>query len=222
MIASIALALGLAGPLDSQQVLERYATRLLNLESAKTLIFSYTVSQAGTHDIEETHRIYRSGELVRDELLASDGETLHPKITRISRYRNHYTLDALAPRLTQYALIFLRAVPHAHHYDYVYKALPLENGGRFTVSGVTIDGSTYLPSVIRFQSTNGTIVGNGAVTFGRSGRYWMPTSATITVEQSAAPARERITFSSYQFPASLPKSTFQAPKPLPAPVLPTF
>lgn len=217
------MMLALAGAqLDSQVVLERYASHLLAVDAPKTLIFTYTVSQAGPRDIEQTHRIYRNGDLVRDELLSVDGQNLKAKVTRIGRYRNHYTIDGLAPRLTQYAFLFMRAVKSGNSYDYTYRAEPLNATSAFVVEGMTISGRTYLPSEIRYHTSRGTVDATGTIGFAQAGKYWVPTAASVEANINGKPAREHITFSAYQFPESLPKSTFQAPKPLPTPALPTF
>lgn len=219
-LALIAAAPIAPQPLDSQLVLDRYATKLLSVDEPKTLVFTYTVSQAGPHDIEQTHRVYRSGELVRDETLAVDGQALHPKITRIARYRNRYTIANLAPRLTQYAFLFVRTVRSGRSLQYVYRAVPLGARGAFAIDGMTVDGRTYLPSEIRFTTANGAMRGSGSIGFARSGKYWMPSTVAVQAKLGKRPARERIVFTAYQFPASLPKSTFAAPKPLPAATLP--
>jgi len=221
---ALALALVIAGalgaaPLDSQIVLDRYSARLLREEGPKVLVFSYTVSQLGPRDIEQTHRIYRSGELVRDETLMVDG--VRQKTIRIARYRNRYTLDNLAPRLTQYAFLFERSSRAGNTTSYTYRAVPLGAATGFIVDTMTIDGRTFLPSLIHFHA-GGPLRGAGAVAFVKAGKYWVPSSASVEAKINGKPARERITFSAYQFPASLPKSTFQAPKPLPKPVLPNF
>ena len=223
MMFALALIAGLAsGPLDSQAVLDRYAARLLSVEAPKTMIFSYTVSQAGPHDIEQTHRIYRSGDLVRDETITVDGQALKPKITRIGRYRNRYTLENLAPRMTQYAFLFVRALRAGPDFQYVYRAVPLGATGAFAIDGMVLDGKTFLPAQIRFHTSSGVMKGTGAIAFQRSGKYWVPAFATVEAHVGGKPARERISFSAYQFPATLPKSTFKSPKPLPTPTLPNF
>lgn len=223
MIAALAAMLALANvPLDSQVVLERYASQLLATDPPKVMVFTYSVSQAGPRDIEQIHRIYRSGELVRDETLSVDGQPLKRKITRIGRYRNRYTLENLAPRLTQYALMFQRATRNGNAWNYQYKAIPLGAPGGFVVDGVTIDGRSFLPIGIHFHTGNASAKGQGAIGFSRAGKYWVPTGVNIEATIGGKPARERITFAGYQFPASLPKSTFQAPKPLPTPKLPEF
>ena len=209
-------------PLDSQMVLERYASRLLTTEAPKTMVFTYSVSQAGPQTIEQTHRIYRSGDLVRDETLQVDGQSLKIKITRIARYRNRYALDTLAPRMTEYAFLFMRSTKSGAAYAYQYKAVPLGATGSFQVTGMTIDGKTFLPSEIRFKTSARNISGTGSVAFGRSGKYWVPTSVSIHAKIAGKPASERITFTAYQFPRSLPKSTFHSPRPLPTPVVPEF
>lgn len=223
MLAALIAAIAFAhAPLDSQLVLERYAARLLHLETPKTLVFTYSVSQAGPQAIEQTHRIYRSGELVRDETLQEDGQALKIKRTRIARYRNRYTLERMAPRMTAYAFLFLRALRKPGGYAYLYKAVPLGAAGAFQVLSMTIDGRTFLPSEIRFKAVSSSMSGSGAVAFAKAGRYWVPTLATVQARIAGKPARERISFSSYQFPRRLPKSTFQAPRPLPTAALPQF
>ena len=223
MIAALAAVLALASaPLDSQVVLDRYAAKLLAIEPPKVLVFSYSLSQAGPHDIEQTHRIYRSGDLVRDETLTVDGQSLKQKLTRIARYRNRYTIENLAPRITQYAFLFQRAVKNGNSWNYQYRAMPLGAPGAFLVQSLTIDGRSFLPVQIQFRATAASAKGKGTIGFTRSGKYWVPASVAIEATVNGKPARERIAFNGYQFPASLPKSTFQAPKPLPAPVLPSF
>lgn len=219
LVAAAALS---SAPLDSQAVLERYASRLLTTEVPKTMVFTYSVSQAGPQSLEQTHRMYRSGELVRDETLQVDGQALKIKITRIARYRNRYSIENLAPRMTEYAFLFLRSIRGAGGYSYVYKAVPLGATGSFVVLGMTIDGRSFLPSEIRFKSASGTIKGTGSIAFARSGKYWVPTGAAVHATIAGKPASERITFTAYQFPPSLPKSTFQSPRPLPTPALPEF
>ncbi|HZZ64636.1 MAG TPA: hypothetical protein VFE17_03990 [Candidatus Baltobacteraceae bacterium] len=205
--------------LDSQVVLNRYAARLLREEGPKVLVFSYTVSQAGPRAIEQTHRMYRSGDLVRDETIMSDG--VPKKDIRIARYRNRYTLDNLAPRTTQYAFLFERSARSGGSLSYTYRAVPLGAVGAFVIDAMTIDGRSYLPLEIHFHTAAASSSGHGAIAFARSGKYWVPFSATVDARIAGKPARERITFGAYQFPASLPKATFRSPRPLRTPVPPT-
>ncbi len=222
-LAWIAL-LGAARPvqIDSQVVLQRYAAKLLVAASPPAVIFTYTVSQAGPHDIEQTHLIYRSGIHVRDETLAVDGVSLKQKFTRIARYRDRYAIARIAPRTSTYTFLFERVTREGSHYDYTYAAIPLVTLGGFVVDRVTIDGATYLPSKIEFTASGATISGKGVLYYAPFGRYWMPVQASVAAKVEGRPARERIAWSGYRFPSSLPESTFVLPKPLPAPVLPTF
>lgn len=220
--ASLALAATLASPkvLDSQLVLRRYETRLTAVKDPQTLIFTYAVSQAGPQDIDQTHRVYRSGNLVRDETLVVDG--VKQKTTRIARYRNRYTLRNLAPRSSRYVFLFVRTIPSAGRYDYLYRVIPLGGPAAFTVRTMTIDGTTFLPREIRFHSIGTGARGDGTLAFTAAGKYWVPQSIAVAGTVNGRTARERITFSGYQFPRVLPKSTFQSPRSLPAAVLPTF
>lgn len=215
-----AVALLAAAPLDSQIVLERYELEIGDLKTPKAMIFSYSVSQAGTTDIEQRHRVYRSGLHVRDETLGVNGESLAKKIVRVSERPDRYAITRLAPRVASYTLLFLRTVRDGTHRDYVYEATPLVATSGFVVTRVTIDGRAFLPKVIDFRTTAGNARGVGQLEYGKVGAYWVPLSATVQADVHGARARERITWSDYRFPRSLPAQTFNTPKPLPEATLP--
>ncbi|HEY9085273.1 MAG TPA: hypothetical protein VIN40_04960 [Candidatus Tyrphobacter sp.] len=199
----------LPAPLDSQVVLARYASALANLAVPKAEIFTYSVSQAGPSDIEQRHRIYRSGIEVRDETLELNGVPLRHKIVRISRRADAYAVSSLAPRADAYALLFLDAIRDGSHLDYVYQAMPLiRSATGFTVDRVTIDGETFLPRAIDFHSSGSAASGSGRIEFGPFGGHWMVASASVSAVVAGSIARERITFGDYRFPAMLPRSTF--------------
>lgn len=208
-LASFAL-LGAQRPIDSQVVLERYAVALADAPVPRAEIFVYNVSQAGPTNIEQRHQIYRSGIEVRDEILAENGVSLKRKIVRIARRADVYSIGALAPRLYDYELLFVRARSDGKHLDYVYRAVPLRPAvGGFAIDRVAIDGLTYLPRTIDFHSYSDTgVSGTGTIEFGPAGGYWMPMLATVNAVVGAGVARERIVFSNYRFPLSLPRSTF--------------
>ncbi|MDP9024328.1 MAG: hypothetical protein M3N13_02985, partial [Candidatus Eremiobacteraeota bacterium] len=88
-VASLAIVLGgiAAAPLqlDSQIVLERYELEMGDVAAPKSMIVSYTVSQAGPTNIEAHHRMYREGLDVRDETISVDGTQLKTKTVRIGR-----------------------------------------------------------------------------------------------------------------------------------------
>ena len=211
----------IAAQLDSQIVLQRYELEMDDLAAPKTMIFSYAVSQAGPTDIEQRHRIYRSGLDVRDETLAVDGVGLSRKVVRFGRREDRYAIERVAPRASTYAFVFLRTVRHGSHLDYEYEATPLAASlSGFVVERVVIDGARFLPHVIVFHTAGTTAKGSGQLEYGAFGKYWMPVSASVNATVAGVSARERITFGDYRFPPSLPPSTFEAPKPLPHQTLP--
>ncbi len=223
-VASLTL-LGVAPrpALDSQLVLARYEMALDDLVSPSVMIFTYTISQAGPTDIEQRHRLYRSGLNVRDELLSDDGVGLKQKIVRIAQREDRYTVGRLAPRATTYALLFLHTIGKPSHLSYVYQATPLAPASSsFTVTRVTIDGTTFLPSAIKFHSVGANAHGTGEIMYGTIEHRWVPLSVTIDASVDGHSARERITWSSYRFPASLPDSTFIPARPLPHQTLPSI
>lgn len=204
------LVLGAIGaPLDSQVVLDRYDAAVAMLVPPKAMIFTYTVSQAGPTDLEQTHRIYRSGIDVRDETIAANGASLHRKRVRISRRQDPYAVQLLAPRPASYEMVFLDTVRDGDHLDYVYQTQPLTHASTgFVVDRLTIDGDSFLPRVIEFHTTGATASGTGRIEFASVGGYWVPQAASVSAVVGGNIARERIVFSDYRFPPALPRSTF--------------
>jgi hypothetical protein len=197
-------------PLDSQIVLERYELEMTALAPPKAVIFTYNVSQAGPTNIEQLHRLYRSGDDVRDETLSVDGQSLKQKVVRIERREDRYAVTRLAPRTSEYSLVFLRAFKQSGHYDYEYEATPLgPSFAGFVVTRVVIDGVRDLPTSILFHTSNVSGEGHGDIEYGSAGGHWVPLSVTIDATIQGKPARERITWSDYRFPPSLPSATFQ-------------
>jgi hypothetical protein len=203
-------------PLDSQYVLQRYAIAIQAVTAPKNVVFTYSVSQAGPSNIEQRHQIYRSGSNVRDELLAVDGLSLARKRVTFVRRENHYSVDRLAPRTDAAQVLFLESVRAGLRYDYTYEVTPLERQSGVYVDRMTIDGTTFLPRRLHFHTASGVSRGTGEVLYAPFGKFWMPVLASVDATVGTHPARERITWADYRFPETLPSSTFQAPKPLPA------
>jgi hypothetical protein len=201
--------------LDSQYVLQRYSMAIETVAAPKNVVFTYAVSQLGPVTIEQRHRIYRSGNDVRDETLAVDGAALTHKTVRISRRDDRYAVTRLAPRMVGYQMLFLRAVPDGAHLDYVYDVTPLLRQPETSVDRITIDGVRFLPRAIHFHTAGTGAHGSGEVEYAPFGPYWMPVVAAVDASVGGKPARERITWTDYRFPESLPSSTFSAPRPLP-------
>lgn len=203
-------------PLDSQYVLQRYAVAIQEVTAPKNVVFTYSVSQAGPSNIEQRHQIYRSGTNVRDELLAVDGLSLARKRVTFARRENRYSVDRLAPKTDAAQVLFLESVRAGNRYDYTYEVTPLERRSGVYVDRMTIDGTTFLPRRLHFHTASDESRGTGEVVYAPFGRFWMPVLASIDATIGTHPARERITWADYRFPETLPPSTFQAPKPLPA------
>ena len=219
--ALVAAAPRVGAPIDSQIALERYELEMASLRQPKAIIFTYTVSQAGANSIEQRHQIYRSGQNVRDETLAVDGSALTQKVVRIERRPDRYDITRVAPRTATYTMLFLRSVRDGSHFDYSYEARPLvPSDTGFVVTRITIDGQTYLPRTIAFRASDGTTTGTGELQYGKSASYWVPLVASVEADVKGKATRERITWSDYRFPPSLPPSTFVGPKPLPEATLP--
>jgi hypothetical protein len=215
VIALAVTLLGAGSPLDSQYVLQRYAVAISNVVTPKVVVYSYTVSQLGPSNIEQHHRIYRSGTAVRDETLSVDGIPLSRKIVRIANRADRYSVERFAPRTDDYELLFLGTAKDGRHLDYVYEATPLNRSTAAWIDRVTIDGVNFLPRVVRFHSNGLEASGTGEIEFAPFGKYWMPVIADAQARVKGKIARERIVWSDYRFPESLPSSTFQRAQALP-------
>jgi len=199
--------------LPPDTVLARYTTALAGYTAPPVFSVDYTLEQSGARDMEQMHRVFRSGANERDETLDVDGRKLDPPTTRIFRGRpDHYTVTLLAPNPAQYDFTYLGPHRDGHHLDYVFDAKPkLER--TYRVTRVTIDGITFLPVTIEFKS--GTD-GEGSVTFGRDGKWWVPLEVIGSATVEGLAATERLTFYGYRFPQTLPSGTFGVPHPLPS------
>lgn len=222
LAALAALVLVGAAPvnLDSQIVLQRYELEMGDLQTPKAMIFTYSVSQLGTTDIEQRHVIYRSGLRVRDETISIDDIPLKPKIVNFGQREDRYAIGRLAPRSANYAMLFVKTVRDGAHLDYRYDVTPLSSAGGFVITGLVVDGLSYLPREIDFATASGNAHGHGALVYGKSDKYWMPLYISVEASVSGKPARERIVWGGYRFPPALPASTFIPPKPLPHATLP--
>lgn len=201
-------------------VIERYADALAHRHAPRIVSFEYALEQTGAHALDQTHRVFRSGDDQRDEILTVDGKRLDPPSIRIFRgRRDRYAVESLAPQPAAYAFKYLGTARDAHHVDYLFATTPREEGS-FVVTRVTIDGLTYLPASISF--TTAAHHGSGTITYSRAGDYWVPVAASARARYENLAASERIIFSHYRFPASLPPSTFDLPRPLPTPIPPAL
>jgi hypothetical protein len=194
-------------------VLARYTAALAAFSAPAVLSFDYTLEQSGARDMEQTHRVFRSGANERDETLDVDGRKLDPPTTRIFRGRpDHYTVALLAPQPSRYDFTYLGPHRDGRHLDYVFDAV---GGGSpaYRVTRVTIDGVTFLPRSVDFKSG---ATGTGSVIFGPDGHWWVPLEVSASATVDGLAASERLSFTNYRFPPSLPTSTFAAPRPLPS------
>jgi hypothetical protein len=203
-----------AGVTSSAGVLTRYAEALAVYKTPPVLSFEYSIDQSGARDIQQTHRVFRSRNQQRDELLSADGKFLEPPVTHIFfGRRNRYAVEALAPRTSKYSFRYIGPLHDGHHTDAVFATTPLAPADS-VVKQVTIDGVTFLPVSIRFATSSHK--GSGTITFARVGTEWLVVSASAAATYAKLAAVEHISFTHYRFPTVLPKSTFEKPHPLPS------
>lgn len=209
-----ALLLGAAPPLSPTAVLARYDAELARVATPSILEFEFAVEQVGPRNLDQTHRVYRSGLTERDETLSVSGVRLRLPSVRIIRNRlDRYSILEVAPRVTAYTFAFVRLERVGTRQDYVFRTEP-HLSSAFTVREITLDGSTFLPTVVHFSTSMGGDRSEGKLTFGKFDRYWLVREATLNATVSKKPVRERIVWSRYRFPPSLPASTFAFPRPV--------
>jgi hypothetical protein len=189
-------------------VLERYLAALERLPAPQYLSFEYSVEQGGGTNLSQVHRVYRAGSDVRDEVIAADGHRLRRPRVRIRHDgADRYALAALAPTPARYTFTFAGAGKNGEPNAYTYRTAA-KNAATFTVTEVTLDGTTFLPTVLRFRSTAGKTHGHGTLLYAKFDRYWLIREARVDALLDETPAGERIVWSAYRFPASLPSATF--------------
>jgi hypothetical protein len=192
-------------------VVQRYERALAAVKEPHTFTVEFTLEQTGTRSLDQTHRIFRAGTDERDEIIAVNGTRAPNAAVRIFRGRPYrYGVTKLAPRPAEYDFAYVGPHKNGHHVDYVFRLTP-KTPKTFHFTEVAIDGVTYLPGSVAFVS--GPNVG-GSVTFGKSEKYWVATSAGASASGKAGIAHERLTFTNWRFPKTLPRSTFAA-RPLP-------
>lgn len=205
-------------------VLARYARAIAKQPQPKAVSFVYAMEQLGPRDIAQTHRVYRSGRSERDETLAVDGVALtQPSIRILTNRNNRYAIDVVAPNLAAYVFKFSDLLRGPNGDAFVFRTEP-RAARAFTVSEVEIDGHTYLPAAIRFRIAGNGAHGSGELLYGRTDIYWVVREARVSAHlHDGSLAREHIVWSNYQFPPSLPPSTFVSPRsgPTPEAALPT-
>jgi len=200
-------------------VLAKYEEALDHTVGPRFVRFEYAVEQVGPHNLSQTHRVYRSGLNERDEILSIDGQPLPVPSIRIFRNRLYrYNVTALAPRARDYEFSYVGRHRDGVRFDYVFSAVPrAEAGSAYSVLGLTLDGVHFMPRTIAYSTTAGGVRGKGTLTFSPQGNHWMIQEATVTAKIDGKIARERLVFHNYDFPPSLPNSTFVEPHTAPTP-----
>ena len=201
-------------PYAPDAIVARYGESLARLVEPRTFTVEYTLEQTGTRTLEQTHRIFRHGNDERDEIIAVNGTRATRPQVRIFRGRPYrYRVAALAPKPEAYDFEYLGSRKDGHHADYVFRLTPHESGSGYTVTELTVDGVTFLPAAIAFRIRQNH--GSGTITFAKSGAFWVASGASASARVQGGTAEERLTFSHWRFPASLPPSTFAIARPLP-------
>jgi hypothetical protein len=198
--------------LPPEAVVARYSAALKALKEPRVFAFEYTVQQTGPRTLEQTHRVFRSGNDERDETLAVNGNRSHTPVVRIFRGRPYrYTVAALAPKPAAYAFVYAGPHKDGKHVDYVFDLVPKRKPSGIAFTQVTIDGVSFLPQAVAFT---GPHAARGSVTFVKANRYWVARTASAQANVRGGLAHELLGFVNWRFPNALPPSTFALPRPL--------
>ncbi|MEO7039646.1 MAG: hypothetical protein ABI186_06400 [Candidatus Elarobacter sp.] len=202
-------------------VVAKYQAALAGLKEPRVFVVVYTLEQTGARNLEQTHRIFRSGNDERDETIAVNGNRSRTPVIRIFRKRPYrYSVRALSPRPAAYTFTYDGPHKDGKHVDYVFRLTPRAPSSRFSFTQVTIDGITFLPNAVSFVT--GQHGGSGNVYFVKSAAWWVARGASASANVRDGVAHERLSFITWSFPPSLPASTFAVARPLrtPPPALP--
>jgi hypothetical protein len=214
VIALLAAAVAGLVTLDPSTVLDKYETALAKLREPRVFAVAYTLERTGARTLEQEHRIFRSGKQERDETVAVNGtRALRPQIRIFHNLPYRYSVSALSPRPSAYIFTYAGSHKAGKHVEYVFHLTPKARSPRFAFTQLTLDGTTFLPTVVAF--TTSVNQGRGAVTFAKAGKWWMASGAGATAKEPDGIAHERLVFYDWRFPTSLPASTFASPRPLP-------
>ena len=225
----LATALGGLGPstpapeseaLAPVTILARYSAALAKLHHPKAIAFDYSVEQLGMRNMEQTHHVYRSGLAERDETLVVDGLTLpRPSVKIVANRSDRYDIAAIAPTEARYTFAYTGSKLSGDDIIYVFST-ERKTPASFAVSEIELDSKRFLPRIVHFKIAGYGVRGSGALIYGPAESYWVVRQAQVNAHTAlGAPAHERITWSNYQFPPSLPRSTFVPPRPV-VPILP--
>jgi len=206
--------------LSPAAILARYEATLAELKRPKAITFDYSVEQLGLRDIEQTHHVYRSGHAERDETLIVDGIVLpQPSVRIIANRSDRYDITQVAPTASAYTFAYTGTKLDGDEIIYVFTT-QRRAPASFAVSEIELSARRFLPTAVHFKIGGNGARGSGTLLYGPADTYWVVRQAQVNAHlTSGAPAHERILWSNYQFPPSLPKSTFEAPRPV-APLLP--
>jgi hypothetical protein len=224
-LAALSLVLGCLGvstaaplphPLESHVVIARYVQALAGVSRPHAVEFEYTVEQLGARTLQQTHHVYRSGESERDEIVAADGQKLSRPSVRILLNRGYpYDVRSIAPLPSTYTFIYTGTLMQGNdRFVYLYRTEPKGLEGNFIVDEVGIDGVSFLPVSMHFRIAGDGAHGSGRVEYARFDRYWLVREAEVAAHMPRGSlSSERIVWSKYQFPPSLPPETFREPRP---------
>jgi hypothetical protein len=214
----IALLAAAAVTLSSDAVLTKYEAALRAVHEPRVFTVEYTLLQTGARTLEQTHRIFRSGGDERDEILAVNGtRTTRPQVRIFRGRRYRYTVSSLSPRPGAYDFTFVGTHRNGRHVDYVYD-LMAKRQAAFTLTRVTIDGVNFLPATLAFVTRDHG--GHGEIHFAKAQKWWVATAVSASASEPGGTAHERLTFSDWRFPPSLPAGTFGSRPPAASGVLP--
>jgi len=219
LLGLLCCTLGAAAPPDlpAAAVLQRYADALVTLPRPANVIFEYSLEQVGLRDIAETHRVYRHGLRERDETLTREGVNVKAHEVHVNpNRRDPYDVLAVAPKPAEYAFTYSGRRKANGRAVYAFRTTQLVPAP-FSVTDVLIDAERFLPSVIAFTTASAGAQGKGRLAFGPVRTYWIVREVTVGAKAGGKIARERMLWTRYRFPASLPRSTFSEPRPLPTP-----
>ena len=202
-----------------QAALSAYREAVATLPMPSNLTFEYLVTRSGpTRIITEEHRVYRDGAgRERNETIAVNGTKVVPTIAQVFRHAEWpYGAEKFIVSAAAYDVTFTGQGVVRGRRVYGFSAKRFRKSD-FEVNGLYLDASRFLPVRETFTVLGKGCEGTGSVDFVPVREFWLIVSISAscvsslrgsTSQDAPPPFRERIRFSKYAFPKTLPPQVF--------------
>lgn len=218
ILATLAL-MQTAATLSTAARLDAYRSAVATVKRPAFVEFDYTHTRSAPNRIvTELHRVYRTQDgQERNDTVMINGTAIVPAVTHIlHRPVWPYDVGQFIVSADDYDIAPAAAAVVSGRKALGFK-LTRKASANFMLKNLYVDPRRYLPVRETFAVTGADCSGDGIISFGAAGQYWLPTSVQVTcsaaVTNGPAVFKESIRFSNYAFPKAIPADVFTAGQP---------